>query len=93
MNFESEHSPRHRILEPIFDIRPTIGWSIKNVQNHIRLYGILGIFYGPPDIFRYGCMHAGPRDGVSPGRLVRAENKPVHAKKEHKNQSERYKNS
>ena len=26
-----------------------IGWSIKNVQNHMRLYGIPDIFYGPPD--------------------------------------------
>ena len=26
------------------------GWSIKNVQNHMRLNGIPDIFYGPPDI-------------------------------------------
>ena len=29
-----------------------IGWSIKNVQNHMRLYRIPDIFYGPPDIYR-----------------------------------------
>ena len=41
-----------------------IGWSIKNVQNHIRLYGIPDIFYGPPDTI-------GTIDTIGGGRVIR----------------------